>query len=548
LVRSEWTEKMFGPQVYQAFQEVKAAFDPQGIMNPGKIVGAPRMDENLRYGPGYQTIAIETHFDFSRDGGLAGAVELCSGVGACRKRFEGTMCPSYRATMDERHTTRARANMLRAVISGALPPEELTGPGMHDVMDLCLECKACKAECPSNVDMAKLKAEFLAHSNAAHGTSLRTQMFAHVAASSRLASRIAPLANWALRLPLTKRALHRFAGVAPERDLPTYAAVPFPDWFRRHRPHAAAGTRGTVALLNDTFLNYHEPEIGIAATRVLEACGYAVELTDMECCARPQISKGLLTEARAAATRNLVRLKSLVDRGLPILGCEPSCLVTLKDEYVDLVGGDDARAVADASELVEAFLARSLPPSLPPPFSPRPARALLHGHCHQKALLGTRSTLDALRLIPGLEVSEIPSGCCGMAGSFGFEAEHYEVSMKIGEETLFPTIRETPAEVLLIAPGASCRQQIRHATGRVAHHPLVVLAEALSDDVERQTESTKQNVTANGRRETRDLALRLVIGGVLAGAAVLVAARTLGARENDRHDAEIAQQGESEHG
>src|SRR5262249_34518281 len=258
--------------------------------------------------------------------------------------------------LDEMHTTRARANMFRAVLNGLAP--SLTGPEMHAVMDLCLQCKACKAECPSNVDVAKLKSEFLAHDRAAHGTPLRARLFGHVAASSRLASHVAPLANWVLGQPLVKRMLHRFAGIAPEREMPRYAPVTFPDWFRRHRPAPAAGTRGAVALLNDTFMNYHEPEIGIAATRVLEACGYRVELTAIECCGRPQISKGLLPEAKAAARRNIARLKQFVDRGMPILGCEPSCLVTFKDEYLDLAGGEDARAVAAACELIESFFAR----------------------------------------------------------------------------------------------------------------------------------------------------------------------------------------------
>jgi Fe-S oxidoreductase len=423
------------------------------------------------------------------------------------------------------------------VLSGTLPPEELTGPGMHAVMDLCLQCKACKAECPSNVDVAKLKSEYLAHANAAHGPSPRARLFAGVAAGGRIASRVARLANWVLGLRVTKRALHRYLGIAPERELPRYATKTFPRWFRDHEPEAAAGTRGTVALLNDTFMNYHEREIGMAATRVLEACGYRVELTNLECCGRPHISKGMLPEATALARRNIARLKALVDRGLPILGCEPSCLVTLKDEYLDLVGGEDARAVAAASELVESFLAREVAGSADGSpasslFHPRPGCALFHGHCHQKALLGNRDTLDALRLIPGLEVTEIPSGCCGMAGSFGYEAEHYAVSMKVGEETLFPAIREAPPEALLIAPGTSCRQQILHATDRVAQHPLEVLAEALSPAGVGHQPVRKRAASPNGAedsRKTRDLVLRGALAASLAGVAVLVAVRALGA-------------------
>ncbi len=490
LARSEWQEKMFGPRIYQAFREVKAAFDPQGIMNPGKIVDAPPMDRHLRYGDGYRTVEVATHFDFSRDGGFARSVELCSGVGACRKKLDGTMCPSYLATLEEAHCTRGRANMLRAAISGELAAtgggpsrSDWVDPRVLEVLDLCLECKACKSECPSNVDVAKLKSEFLAHYYARHGTPLRARFFGRIAAFSRVASVAAPLANRMQEHPLFRDLLERLLGIDRRRPLPRLATETLHAWVRRRRPDLRAGRRGEVVFLAATFTNYNEPEIGKAAIRLLEAFGYRVHVPRLECCGRPMISKGLLHAARDVAERNVQRLEAWCARGVPVVGVEPSCVVTLKDEYRELGLGAAAERVAEGVWLLEEFLAaRVAEGAIPPgelPFRECPREVRFHGHCHQKAVLGTRGTLAALRLVPGYRVSEYPSGCCGMAGSFGYEKEHYDLSLAIGELSLLPLVRETPGDALIVASGTSCRQQIEHATGRRAVHPAQALAEAL---------------------------------------------------------------------
>ncbi|MBI3909610.1 MAG: FAD-binding protein [Armatimonadetes bacterium] len=483
LSRSEFQRKMFGPVVYEAFRDLKRAFDPHGRMNPGKIVDAPPMTENLRYGPGYQTIALETHFDFSRDGGFARHVELCSGVGACRKKLDGTMCPSYHATLDEAHSTRGRANALRAAIAGQLPGG-FTDPALYEVLDLCLECKACKSECPSNVDMARLKAEFLAAYHAAHGTPLRARLFSTIHAMDRLLAPFAGLANAIMGTQLSRRLMARWLGVTEQRTLPRLAAVTFHRWWTRRpsppHPDAVGTPRGRVALMADTFTNYHEPHIGIAAVRVLEALGYEVVVPPLKCCGRTLISKGFLRQARRLAESNVALLEGYARAGIPMLWLEPSCAAALADDTRDLVPGPASEAVAGATRLFEDFVGeRHGEAGLP--FQPRASKALLHGHCHQKALFGTQGARRALSLIPGLSVEEIPSGCCGMAGSFGYEAEHYELSLKIGELSLFPHIRAASEDALLVASGTSCRHQIQHACHRVARHPAEVLADALAD-------------------------------------------------------------------
>jgi FAD/FMN-containing dehydrogenase/Fe-S oxidoreductase len=476
LARSEWQERVFGARLYGVFRELKAAWDPQGIMNPGKIVDAPPMDTHLRFERDYRTIPVETLLDFTADGGFARAVEMCSGAGACRKNSDGAMCPSYRATQEEVHSTRGRANVLRAVISGELGPPDLADPRLREVLDLCLECKACKTECPSNVDMAKLKYEVLSHAHARLGAPPRARFFGHVARSAALASRWPALANWAQELPPVRALLARRFGVDRRRSLPRFAARTFRAWLRGHAPAPGAGRRGEVLLLADTFTNYQEPEIGIAAVRVLEACGWRVRVPETRCCGRPLISKGLLAEARANAAWNV---ELLAADELPVLGLEPSCVSAYRDEYAEFRLGAAAASLAARTWLLEDFLAAHVAPG-EAPFAATERSVLAHGHCHQKALVGTRGMLAALRLAPGYRVAEIPSGCCGMAGSFGYEAEHYDLSLRIGELSLFPAVRAAPPETLLVAPGASCRHQIRDAAGREAVHPAVALAATLS--------------------------------------------------------------------
>jgi FAD/FMN-containing dehydrogenase/Fe-S oxidoreductase len=479
LSRSMWNGKLYGPEVYGAFREVKRLFDPDGRLNPGKVVDAQDIAENLRYGPDYHPREIAAHLSFAAEGGFAAAVEQCNGAGVCRKA-DGTMCPSYMATREEEHSTRGRANALRAALSGLLPPDALTSERMHAVLDLCLECKACKAECPSGVDMAKIKYEFLAQYQAAHGTPLRSRLFANIHGVSRIAGRLSPIVNFALASPPVRWLNEKALGIARQRVLPPFAAQTFRDWHRR-RPSAVGGRRSAVVLFTDTFTNFNHPEIGAAAVRVLEAAGYEVLLAEHGCCGRPMISKGLLDQASAAAARNVSALAPLAEQGLPIVGLEPSCLLTLRDEYLDLLPDDPrAKAVAGQAVMIEEFLAGLAERGeLPLKWKPASGRVLVHGHCYQKSLTGTAHLLNMLRL-PGWQVKEIDSGCCGMAGSFGYEAEHYHISQAIGEERLFPAVRAADGETLIAASGVSCRHQIEHGAGRRPRHPIELLADALA--------------------------------------------------------------------
>jgi len=476
--RSPYLERMYGPRIMQAFRELKRAFDPDNRMNPGNIVAPASVTDHLRYGTQYTTWEPKTLLDFSEQGGFAASIEMCNGVGACRKTLEGTMCPSYMATKDEEHSTRGRANALRAVLSGRLPAKEFTGQRLYEVMDLCLECKGCKAECPSNVDMAKLKYEFLHHYYRANGLPLRNRLFGRISRMNAVGSRVPALVNWLSNLAPSRWALERIAGIDRRRPLPSLAAQTFTDWFG-HRTPPTAAPRGEVVLFNDTFTTYNVPEIARAAVGVLEAAGYRVVLVDKKCCGRPLISKGMLAEARDHAAWNVERLAPYARRGVPIVGLEPSCLLTLRDETVDLVRTDDARAVAKESFLFEEFLVRERGRGLALSFGAKGRKALLHGHCHQKALVGPAPTVAALRWA-GFEVEEIDSGCCGMAGSFGFEREHYDISIALGNRRLAPAVKAAAAETEIVAPGISCRQQIQHLAGRRAKHPAEVLHESLS--------------------------------------------------------------------
>ena len=476
--RSPFLERMYGPTLMQAFRRLKRAFDPENRMNPGNIVDSPGILENLRYGVGYETWSPVTMLDFSAQGGFAASVEMCNGVGVCRKKLEGTMCPSYMATCDEEHSTRGRANALRAVLSGRMPPSEFTGHRLYEVMDLCLECKGCKAECPSNVDMAKLKYEFLHHYHKANGLPLRNRLFGRIERLNRLASRLPTIANWMVSVPFNRWLIEKVLGIDRRRPLPALAEQTFTDWFRRRLAPAAA-PRGEVVLFHDTFVTHNTPEIGQAAVQLLEAAGYRVVLVDRKCCGRPLISKGMLTDARDNAAWNVERLYPYAKRGVAIVGLEPSCLLTLRDEWVDLLRTDEARVVAEQSALLEQFLLRERERGLTLQFRPGIREALLHGHCHQKAMVGTAPTVGVLNWA-GYKVSEVDSGCCGMAGSFGFEREHYDISVALGNRRLAPAVKATPATTQVVAPGISCRQQIQHLAGRRAKHPAEVLWEALA--------------------------------------------------------------------
>lgn len=486
-LRSEWNRKMFGPTVYEAFRQIKRTFDPRNLFNPGKIVDAPSMLENLRYAEPYFPADPPTAFDFTGQGGFTRAVELCNGNGACRKLHGGTMCPSYRATRDERDTTRARANALRLAIGGAagdsrIADRSMTTNWVHDVMDLCLMCKACKAECPSNVDVAKLKSEFL-HSYYKHNTRpVGHWLMAHIHLLNRIGSTFAPIANSLGSNRWMRWLMEKAGGIDRRRSLPRLHFDNFRKWFRRHVPDPNAGTVGRVIVLNDCFTTYNEPEIGRAAVRVLERAGYEIELTGRICCGRALISKGFLGEARDLIRRQLPRLSARVADGTPILGIEPSCLLTLADEWPELVPGASARRVAASAELADAWLSNQIQHGrCQLKLAKQAGSCVLHGHCHQKALRGMAGTASALRLIPGMEVKVLDTGCCGMAGSFGFEAEHFDVSAKIAELDIVPAIQAAP-DAHVVATGTSCRHQIRDLASRGAQHPLELI-EASMDSV-----------------------------------------------------------------
>ncbi len=485
--RSWVNERFFGPDLYRLYRRVKRAFDPGSLLNPGTVVEAPAMTEDLRFGPGYRSLPVVTALDFSRDLGFDRAVEMCNGAGVCRKLDAGTMCPSFMVTRDEADSTRGRANALRAVLSGRLPPAELTGRAMAEVMDLCIQCKACKAECPSSVDLAKLKVEWLAQRHAVHGVPLRDRLFAGIAGASRLAcGPAAPLVNALAGSRPVRAVLERSLGIGRRRPLPQIARRSFDRWLaRRGGVGGGAAPRGRAVLFVDTFNDYHHPEVAIAAAELLAACGYQVGPSRHGCCGRPALSKGLVAEARRQARATVERLAPLAEAGLPIIGLEPSCLLTLRDEYLDLLPGDPrVGRVAAAAELFEEHLARLAAEDggLDLAFAGPPRRVLLHGHCHQKALVGTGPSRRVLSLPPGWQVTEVDSGCCGMAGSFGYEAEHVAISLAMAERRLLPAVRAAGPDTLIVAAGTSCRQQILDGTGRRALHPAEALRGALAPE------------------------------------------------------------------
>ncbi len=475
--RSWLNERFFGPEMYDLFRHVKHTFDPHNLMNPGNIVDAPAMTENLRFGADYETLPIREHIDFSHDQGFHRAVEMCNGAGICRKTDSGTMCPSYMVTREEEHSTRGRANLLRAALSGRLPHAQLTDKRMFEALDLCIECKACKSECPSSVDMAKIKFEFLAGYYEKNRVPLRTRMMADVARFSRLASGpLAPMVNWILGIGWLRRIMESMLGISRQRQLPQFAHRPFTTWFNKRGKRTG---KKKVVLFNDTWNTYNTPQVSIAATELLEAAGFEVILPGHRCCGRPMISKGLVEPARAAARDCVDKLSPYAEQGIPIVGLEPSCLLTLRDEIMCLLPDEPrTRAIAENSYLFEEFIAKLADAGkLGLKFHEQSRSVLLHGHCHQKALVGTDPSKRTLGLA-GCEVEEVDSGCCGMAGSFGYEAEHYDVSLAMGERRLLPAVRDAAEDTTIVAAGVSCRQQIKHATGRHALHPAELLRQA----------------------------------------------------------------------
>ncbi|WP_433443939.1 FAD-binding and (Fe-S)-binding domain-containing protein [Nonomuraea sp. CA-141351] len=467
LARSEFNRRLFGDPVYEAMRQVKQIFDPRGLLNPGKIVDAPPMTEHLRDPAMPEPRPLRTTLSFGGTfaGGMHSAADRCMNVGVCRKDDTGVMCPSYMATREEEHSTRGRANALVKALSSDDPRQALGDERLHGILDLCLECKACQSECPLGVDMAAMKSEFLHQYQEIHGVPLRSRLFAAIRTLNRLGSATAPLSNWLaapLRGPL---------GLSRRRPLPLFRRDNLLRWFGR-RPVKAGGRE--VILLADSFTTYSEPGIGRAAVELLEQAGYRVRLESQGCCGRSSISKGLLEQARAMADAMVGRLAG---SDAPIAGLEPSCLLTLKDEYAALLPGDPrVAAVAARARLIPELLTEAIDDgSLRPGDALSGRKILLHGHCHEKAVVGTAATRELLSRIPGAEVEEIDAGCCGMAGSFGFESEHYDLSMKIGGLRLFPAIAASSPDTLLAATGVSCRQQIAHGAGRAARHPVELL-------------------------------------------------------------------------
>ncbi len=478
-LRGEFIPQMVGKKNYALMQEVKRIWDPENIFNPGKIVDTPPMNSMLRYEPGQQTPPFPTVFRFHRQNILQHA-EQCNGSGDCRKTelSGGTMCPSFMATRNERDTTRARANILREFLTHSTQANRYDHKEIYDVMDLCLSCKGCKSECPSNVDMAKLKAEFLQHYYDANGVPLRSRIIAGFTTSAQLGALAPGLYNRFIQTRWVKKLI----GFAPDRSMPLLQKTTLRRWYKKHFSPKPGGR--TVYLFCDEFTNYNDVEIGIKSILLLERLGYEVIIPNHEESGRTWLSKGLVRRAREIANQNIRLLQSLISEETPLIGIEPSAILTFRDEYPDLA--DDsllpgAATLAKNSYLIDDFLAREIDHGhiRPEQFTTESRTVLLHGHCQQKALTSVSGSVKVLSLPTNYTVKTIPSGCCGMAGSFGYEAEHYLLSQQIGELVLLPAVRNQPESTLIAAPGTSCRHQIKDGTGRKALHPAEVLYDAL---------------------------------------------------------------------
>lgn len=488
LVRTEFHETMFGPRIIADFREIKHRFDPDNALNPGKIVDAPRMDDRalFRYPPDYRVTELKTVLDWSAypgaGGGFQGAVEMCNNNGACRKLEGGVMCPSYRATRNEKDVTRGRANTLRLAISGQLGPDALASDEMADTLKLCVSCKACRHECPTGVDMAKMKIEVLAARAAKHGLSLRDRLVGYLPRYAALASRLAPLANLRNNSPLLRMLFEKFAGISAQRALPAWRR----DVFEPGSEAAGPENGREVVLFVDTFNRAYERENLDAALRVLVEAGYRVHMPKPAgggrplCCGRTFLSAGLVDNARAELDRLVETYAPFAARGVPIVGLEPSCLLTLRDELLSLRLDDAAKSIATHALLFEEFLVREAEAGrLRLPLGAIAAKSVVHGHCHQKSFGAFKPVEQVLRLIPELNVEIIESSCCGMAGAFGYGADTYQTSMEMAELSLLPAVRRTDAETLVVADGTSCRHQIKDGAGRRALHVARVLALSL---------------------------------------------------------------------
>lgn len=487
-VRAAFIPLMVGEENYALFRRIKASWDPQGIFNPGKIVDAAPMNTSLRYETDRSEPSIPTLMDFSEAGGVLRLAEKCNGSGDCRKLplSGGTMCPSYQATRNEKDTTRARANTLREFLTKDTQSNPFDHAEIYEVMDLCLSCKGCTSECPSNVDMSSLKAEFLYQYYQTHGIPLRAKAFANINRLNQLGSVLPGLSNFFLGHSFTGGLLKNWLGIAPERSLPALAKVSLKQWlrntYRKWKP--LEQPKGVVYLFCDEFTNYHDPHIGLMAVKLLHRLGYAVKWIEHAESGRAHLSKGLLKEAQRFAQQNVELFASIITEETPLIGIEPSAILSFRDEYPRLVAEKDrasARRLGQQALLIDEFLVREVEAGriLAEQFTDTPQHVLLHAHCHQKALANLADTAKLLSLPNKYTVEVIPSGCCGMAGSFGYEKEHYEISMRIGEMVLFPAVKAAAGDSIIAAPGTSCRHQIADGTARKALHPVEILWQAI---------------------------------------------------------------------
>jgi FAD/FMN-containing dehydrogenase/Fe-S oxidoreductase len=487
-VRAEFIPLMVGEKNYELLRQIKHTWDPDNIFNPGKIVDAPPMNTTLRYEPEVDTRDFETVFDFSATGGILRLAEKCNGSGDCRRVSDGTMCPSYRATLDEKDSTRARANTLREFLTRSNKKNAFDHEEIKDVMDLCISCKGCTSECPSNVDMSTLKAEFLHQYYKSNGIPFRAKVFANINKLNKIASIFPDVSNLFLKSNLLKKAL----GIAPQRELPTLYSQTLRNWYKvNYAKIKPENAERTVYLFCDEFTNFNDTKIGIEAIELLTALGYQVKMIQHDESGRAAISKGLLNAARKNAINNVNTFYEIINEDIPLLGIEPSAILSFRDEYPKLVSESQrktAKALAKNCFLIDEFLSYEIQKGniKADQFTKEKKKILLHGHCHQKALSSVDHSAWLLNLPENYEVEVIPSGCCGMAGSFGYEHEHFDVSMKIGELVLFPAIRKSKAEVIVAAPGTSCRHQIMDGVQRRAWHPVEVLHAAFSPPFSRK--------------------------------------------------------------
>lgn len=485
-LRGEFIKQMVGDKNYALFEEIKQTWDPGGIFNPGKIVDTPPMNTMLRYEPEQKTPELKTTFRFYNQDILQHA-EQCNGTGECRKTHHtgGTMCPSYMASKNEKDTTRARANVLREFLTRSTKPNRYDHEEIKEVMDLCLSCKGCKSECPSNVDVAKLKAEFLQHYYDANGVPRRAKMIAQFAKVSSLASLAPWLYNFAVSTPPFSNLIKGFAGFAQKRSMPPLYKTTLQKWYnKRRKAHKHATGAKKIYLFCDEFTNYNDTEIGIKSVLLLERLGYEVIIPEHIESGRAWMSKGLIREAKKIARKNVELLAPLVSKATPMVGIEPSAILAFRDEYIDLADDDIfeqskelAKHVYYIDEFLAAeFVAGNIDKTI---FNDEAKHIKLHGHCHQKSLSDFGASVTALSALPNAKVEVIPSGCCGMAGSFGYEKEHYDLSMQVGELVLFPAVRESSEDIIIATPGTSCRHQILDGTKRKSQHPVEVLYDAL---------------------------------------------------------------------